>query len=112
MAVCRAAARRWSALRAPFIAGLSSVETTRSMAHLSCSGAVAAQPPWTVDSTRRPAVASPRKRRPVIAGPPVGRAVGRAIGRAVGRAVRLASLDFPEDVLGQQLLEVDRRLHL
>src|SRR5262249_35998055 len=50
----------------PFSAGLSTVASTRSMALLTCSVAVAAQAPWAEATRTRAASASPSARRALI----------------------------------------------
>src|SRR5262249_26075290 len=119
LAILRTAARRSGALPSPFIVGSSRVETTRSMAPLSCSWAVAAQVVGAVDRMRRAAAASPETRRRVITGPPSVLAGVLADGMAdvlpsvpANVRARPVSLDLAEDVFRQELFEVDGRLHL
>src|SRR5262245_40186522 len=93
----RTAARRCRVLSVPLRAGSSRLFTTRSMAPLSCSVGGPAHPGEASESRRAPPsitriaclLAAPR--RPFIPG---------------------ALLDLPEDVFGQEFLEIDRGFDL
>src|SRR5262245_39447046 len=95
LAIFLTARRRSSALSGPLRAGSSSVFTTRSIAPLSCSvGTPASAAPAT--SASIPATAMRNSPERIILLSP-------------GRLSPTSHL--PEDVLGQELLEVDRGLH-